>query len=174
MTGVRTAGLAGLVLLAVAVQVAVLRYLAIDGVVPDLVLLVVVAAAFLRGPEHAAALGFAAGLVLDLAPPADHVAGRWALAFVVAGYLAGRVRTDAGRSLPAALATVAACSFVAGSLYALSGLVVGDDHVSAGQMLEAIAIGVGWDVVAAVLVLPVARRALRQVLRHRLRPATAW
>ena len=36
-------------------------------------------------------LGFGGGLLLDLVPPADHVAGRWALALLVAGYLSGRV-----------------------------------------------------------------------------------
>ncbi len=36
----------------------------------------------------------APGLLLDLAPPADHVAGRWALALLLAGYVAGRVRQD--------------------------------------------------------------------------------
>jgi rod shape-determining protein MreD len=171
VTAVRAAGLAALVLVAVAVQVAVLRHVAIDGVVPDLLLLIVVASALRRGPEFAASLGFVAGLVLDVAPPADHVAGRWALAFVVAGYLAGRVRTDAGRSLPAALATVAACSFVAGSVYALTGLAVGEDHLPAGRMLEAIALGVGWDVLAAPLVLPLARRVLA---RLEPTPAPAW
>jgi hypothetical protein len=32
-----------------------------------------------------AVLGFVAGLLLDLVPPADHEAGRWALALVVVG-----------------------------------------------------------------------------------------
>ena len=45
-------------------------------------------------------VGFAAGLALDLAPPADHLAGRWALALVVVGYVAGRARRD-GRPDPA-------------------------------------------------------------------------
>ena len=61
---------------------------------PNLVLLVVVAAALTRGPQFAAVLGFVAGVLLDLAPPADHIAGRWALALVVVGYVAGRVRQD--------------------------------------------------------------------------------
>ena len=52
-------------------------------------------AALVRGPQFAAVLGFFAGLLLDLAPPADHVAGRWALALVVVGYVAGRMRQDA-------------------------------------------------------------------------------
>ena len=34
------------------------------------------------------------GLLLDLAPPADHVVGRWALALIVVGYVAGRMRTS--------------------------------------------------------------------------------
>ena len=47
--------------------------------------------------------------LLDLAPPADHVAGRWALALVLVGYVAGRVRQRASRPAPArCLATVAA------------------------------------------------------------------
>ncbi len=52
---------------------------------PNLCLLVVVGAALTRGPQFAAVLGFVAGVALDLAPPADHVAGRWALALVVVG-----------------------------------------------------------------------------------------
>lgn len=175
MSAVRAAGLAVLVVLAVALQVAGLRYVSVDGVVPNLALLLVVAAGFLRGPQFAAGLGFAAGLVLDLAPPADHTAGRWALALVVAGYLAGRVRTDArssigAPSLGAALATVAGCSFIAGSIYALTGLAVGDDHLATGRMLAAIVIGVVWDVAAATLLLPLGR-----LLLDRLRPArVAW
>jgi rod shape-determining protein MreD len=166
VSGVRGALLAGLVLVAVALQVAVLRYVSIEGVVPDLVLLLVVAAGLSRGPEYGAALGFGAGILLDVAPPADHVAGRWALALVVAGYLAGRVRADARSSLPAALLAVAACSFVAGSVYGLTGVVVGDDRLATGHMLGVIVIGVVWNVLVAPLVLPLARSLL-----GRLQPA---
>ena len=76
------------------------------------------------GPEFAAVLGFFGGLAIDLAPPADHVAGRWALALVVVGYLAGRVRQDAGTSAIAAVVTVAASSFVGTSVFALSGMLL--------------------------------------------------
>lgn len=165
MSALRGVALALLVAAAVTLQVAVLRYVAVDGVVPDLALVLVVAAALVRGPEFAAGLGLGAGLVLDLAPPADHTAGRWALALVLAGYLAGRVRLDARSSAVAALTTVAACSFVAGSVYALSGLVLGDAGPGADRMLAVIAIGVVWDVLAAALLLP-----LCSALMRRLRP----
>ena len=168
MSAVRAAGLSLLVLLAVTLQVAVFRYVAVDGVVPNLALVLVVGAALVRGPQFAATLGLAAGLVLDLAPPADHVAGRWALALVVAGYLAGRVRQDARSSMVAALVTVGACSFVGTSLYALSGLVLHDSALPAGEMLKVIAISVVWDVLLTPLVLPLAQTALR-----RLRPPQA-
>ena len=98
------------------------RYVAINGVVPDLALILVVVAAIDRGPQFGALLGFGAGLLLDLAPPADHVAGRWALALVVVGYLAGRVRQDARSSTLTAVLVVGAASFVGTSLYAFSGV----------------------------------------------------
>ena len=79
-------------------------HLAVQGVVPDLVLLVVVAAGLAYGSELGLVLGFGAGLLLDLAPPADHYAGRWALALMVVGYVAGRLGglgSPAGRPVAA-------------------------------------------------------------------------
>lgn len=170
MSAARAAALAGLAALAVVLQVAVLRYVAVDGVVPDLALLLIVAAGIARGPELAVGLGFGAGLLLDLAPPADHVAGRWALALVVAGFLAGRVRTDARASRISALVAVAACSFVATSLYALSGMVLHDNAVATTPMLEAIALGVAWDVVLAACLLPALTALLARLQPEGLAP----
>ena len=154
MTAVRVAVVAALVVLAVNLQVGFFSALAIAGVVPDVALLVVVAAALARGPEYAALLGFAAGLALDLAPPADHTVGRWALALVVTGYLAGLVRHDAHRSAVAAAVTVAASAFVGTSVFALSGFVLGDTGVSVAAVLRVVAIAVLYDVALTPLVLP--------------------
>ena len=83
-------GMVGLVIVAaVVLQVAVFNLFSVNGVVPNLALIVVVAAAIARGPQFGAVVGFIAGLLLDLAPPADHVAGRWALALVLVAILAG-------------------------------------------------------------------------------------
>jgi len=154
VTVVRTAAVAVLVVLAVNLQIGFFPALAVLGVVPDVVLLVVVATALVRGPEYGAVLGFAAGLALDLAPPADHTVGRWALALVVTGYLAGLVRHDAGRSAVAAVLTVAASAFVGTSIFALSGLVLGDPGVSVGAVLRVVPIAVCYDVALTPLVLP--------------------
>lgn len=155
MTAVRSAALAGLVVLALLAQVVVFRFVAVEGVVPNLALIVVVVAAITRGPEFAVVLGFSAGLLLDLAPPADHVAGRWALALVIVGYLAGRVRRDARGSAVTAVLVVGACSFIGTSVYALTGLVLGDGVPDAATTIQVIVISVLWDLLLAPFLVPV-------------------
>jgi rod shape-determining protein MreD len=142
------------VCVAVVLQVSVFPHLAWQGIVPNLCLLVVVGAALTRGPQFAAVLGFVAGVALDLAPPADHVAGRWALALVVVGYLAGRMRQDVRPTAAAVVATVAASSFVGSSIFALSGLILRDPGLDVSGLLEVILVAVGWDVLLTPLVLP--------------------
>jgi rod shape-determining protein MreD len=154
MTAVRVALMTALVCVAVVAQTVVFRYVDINGVVPNLALVLVVVAAIDRGPQHGALLGFGAGLLLDLAPPADHVAGRWALALVVVGYLAGRVRQDARSSALTAVLVVGAGSFVGGSVYALSGVLLGDGGLAVEQMLRVIVTGVLWDLLLAPLLVP--------------------
>jgi rod shape-determining protein MreD len=180
VTALRGAALAALVCAAVVCQTVVFRYVAIDGVVPDLALVVVVVAAIVRGSEFGALLGFGAGLLVDLAPPADHVAGRWALALVVVGYLAGRVRQDARSSTLAAVIVVGAASFVGTSIYALSGLLLGDGGLGADETLQVVVTSVLWDLMLAPLLVPVLLWALdglrppaeRTGLREPARPRT--
>ena len=157
-----------LLLAAVVLQVSFFGYFSYDGVVPNLVLLVVVAAALARGPEFAALLGFVGGLAIDLVPPADNVAGRWALALVVVGYIAGRVRQDAGGSTVVALATVAAASFVGTSVFALSGMLLSDGTGSVGDALTVIPVAVVYDVLLAPFILPPAMRLFRRVQPHQV------
>jgi rod shape-determining protein MreD len=157
-----------LLLAGVVLQVTFFGYFSYDGVVPNLVLLVVVAAGLTRGPELAALLGFVGGMAIDLVPPADNVAGRWALALVVVGYLAGRVRQDASRSTVVALATVAASSFVATSLFALSGMLLRDPAIPVAEALRVIPVALVYDLLLAPFVLPPAMRMFRRVRPHQV------
>jgi rod shape-determining protein MreD len=166
MPALRGIAFVALLLAAVVLQVSFFGYFSWNGVVPNLVLLVVVAAGLIRGPELAAALGFVGGLAIDLVPPADHVAGRWALALVVVGYLAGRVRQDSGRSSLVALATVGACSFVGTSIYALSGMLLRDPSIPVAEALRVIPEAMLYDLLMAPFVLPPVMRLFR-----RMRPA---
>ncbi|WP_323792872.1 rod shape-determining protein MreD [Nocardioides sp.] len=148
------------VVVALVLQTTVFPHLAWRGVVPDLVLLVVVAAGLVRGSQFAMVTGFSAGVLLDLAPPADHVAGRWALALLLVGYVAGRVRRDVLPSVGTVLATVAACSFLGSSVFLLSGLILQDTAASVPALLQVVVAAVLWDVVLAAFVVPPVTRAL--------------
>ena len=142
------------VVLALVLQVTVFPHVAWEGIVPNLVLLVVVGAALTRGPQFATVLGFAAGVALDLAPPADHVAGRWALALVVVGYVAGRVHQEQRPTATAVVATVAVSSFVGTSVFALTGMLLGELAFDVTTLLQVILVAVVWDVLLTPFVLP--------------------
>ena len=154
MSLVRVLVASAVVLLAAVLQVSVLSHVAWHGVVPDLVLLVVVAAGLVRDAPFAMVLGFAAGLLIDLAPPAGHVAGRWALALVVVGYVAGQVNRESRPGAGAVVATVAACSLLGTSVYVLSGPLLGDPIASIGGVLGVLGISLALDVLLTPLVLP--------------------
>lgn len=79
--------LLGLLALALLLQITVLEMLRIGGVMPDLVLMLVVFAAFLRGKTEGAFWGFVAGLMKDVA--AGSFFGLNALSLMTAGYLVG-------------------------------------------------------------------------------------
>lgn len=148
---------AALVVVALVLQTSMFHELAYNAVAPDLVLLVVVGAGLARGSTFGMLTGFAAGLLLDLTPPADHIAGRWALALLVVGFLAGAIRH--GRPTASlAVATAAAASFVGTSIYAMTGMLL-HQTPPFGTVLTTILIGVVYDVVLAVLVLPLVQRA---------------
>jgi rod shape-determining protein MreD len=154
MTYLRWLAALGAVVVALVVQVSLFPHVSWHGIVPNLCLLVVVAAALTVEAPFALLLGFAAGLVLDLAPPADHVAGRWALALTVAAFLAARVRQDVRPTALAVVGTVAAASFVATSLFALSGVLLSDPAMSVAGLLEVVLVAVLWDVLLTPFVLP--------------------
>lgn len=168
MSAARAAAAAAAVVLALLLQVSLAPHLAWQGVVPNLVLLVVVAAALTRGPQFAMVVGFAAGALLDLAPPADHTAGRWALALVVVGYVAGRVRSEASPTATTVVSTVAASSFVATSLFAMTGLLLGELSVGVGELLLVVGLAVVWDVVLTPFVLPPLMAMFRRLEPARL------
>lgn len=170
ITVIRALAVALLIVVTVTLQVTTFANLSFGGVVPDLALLVVIAAALVRGPDYAALVGFAAGLVLDLAPPADSTAGRWALAFVIVGYLTGLARQEGGDvSLVGTVVMVAAAAFIGTSIYALSGLVLGDQGVSVAAAFRVVPTSVLYDVLVTPLVVP-----LVVLLFRRLEPASRW
>lgn len=168
-TALRSAVVALFVVVTVTLQLSIFTHFAIDGVVPDLVMLVVIAAALVRGPTYGALVGFAGGLVLDLAPPADHTAGRWALALVIVGYLTGLASQDNDVSAVGAVVMVAAGAFIGSSVFALTGLLLHDPGVTVGNALAVVPLTVLYDVLLTPFVVPLVLLSLR-----RLEPADRW
>ncbi|MFI7239232.1 rod shape-determining protein MreD [Streptomyces cyaneofuscatus] len=145
-----------LIVVALVVQVSVLARLQLPGAVPDLLLLTVLGLAFVYGPVSGALIGFGAGLLADLAPPADHAAGRYALVLCVIGYLAGLARPEKGqlKSAFAPMAVVVAAALGSTLLYAGVGALVGDTaarHVGLGSLLFTAAV---YDLLLAPFVVP--------------------
>jgi rod shape-determining protein MreD len=154
-----------LVVVALVIQVSVLARLHLPGAVPDLLLLTVLGLAMVYGHVGGALVGFGAGLLADLAPPADHAAGRYALVLCVIGYFAGLIRPDNGRlkSATGPMAVVVAAAIGSTLLYAGVGALVGDTaarHVGLPGLLFSAAL---YDLLLAPFVVPgvmwLARRA---------------
>lgn len=76
--------------LVLALQDALLAAVHLPLAAPDLLLAVVAAVGFARGPHSALTAGFVLGLAADLSPPAAHAIGSQAFALCLSGYLAGR------------------------------------------------------------------------------------
>jgi rod shape-determining protein MreD len=166
-------GLATLFLLvAVTVQTSVLTNIAVAGVTADLTLIVVIALALSRGAEWGAITGFAGGLLLDIVPPADHTAGRWALALAIAGYVAGLIRreTSSGPVGPLGVAlTVVLGTAISLFLYCATGSLLHDPSVDWGEFGVRLGISAGYDVVAAIVVIPLVMWVMGRVTPARER-----
>ncbi|KDN85524.1 rod shape-determining protein MreD [Kitasatospora cheerisanensis] len=117
-----------LLVLALVIQVSILGRLQLPGATPDLLMLVVVGLGLVYGSTGGCLVGFAAGLLADLAPPSDHAVGRYALVLCLVGYGAGLLRPEAGRqrSAVSAIGVVAVAAVVSTLLYATVGALVGD------------------------------------------------
>jgi rod shape-determining protein MreD len=152
------AAVAGFVLVvAVTLQMSVLPHIAIHGVVCDLALVAVVGFGLARGAEFGAVAGFAGGLLLDLVPPADHTAGRWALALALAGYLAGLAQSE-GRTAPVGPwrvgISVLTCTALAHLVFVSTGALLRDPDIERADVGGRLGVAIGYDVLAALVIVP--------------------
>ena len=156
----RAALAAALLLLAVLIQVTLLSDLPWPGAAgPDLVLVVVVALALTGGPVEGMLAGFCAGLALDLAPPATHLIGQYALVFCLVGYGCGRIGGHLGESAWAPIGVVAIGSAAGELLFALTGMIFGDLDVTWSAVGHVLPASVLYDVLLSPFVLYAVIRA---------------
>ncbi len=156
----RAAFSAGLLLLAILIQVTVLDNLRLPGGAgPDLVLVVVVALALTGGPVEGMLGGFCAGLALDVAPPATHLVGQYALVFCLVGYAAGRVGSHLDESAWVPIGVVAVGSAAGELLFALTGMIFGNLDITWSAIGHVLPASVVYDVLLSPFVLYAVVRA---------------
>lgn len=146
------------VAVAVILQTTVLARLPVFGVIPDLVLLTVVAASRRLDPEPAVVLGFTAGLIIDLLGSAP--LGLRAMVLTVVAYAAVRTRERFEVSIPTIGLAVWLLALGGTVLLAIVGTLFGQRIFSDPLVFRQILLGPIYDVFLAALVLPAMSRML--------------
>jgi rod shape-determining protein MreD len=152
-----------LVFAAAILQVVVVNKWHLPGGHPDLLVLVVVAFGLASGPQRGAILGFFAGFLADVMPPAAHIAGRLAFAYTIVGYIAGLFEDPEESSVFTAILLVAGGSAAAVLLYAAVGGLLGDARVTADMTVHSLVATVVYDVLLAPFVVPVVSGIARRL-----------
>jgi len=94
------------IFIAVIVQLTLLSRLGLPGATPDLIVVTVVALALAYGPLPGAIAGFAAGMLVGMAPPFDGILGVQAIILTVVGLITGAVVDPRDRSVPVIMGMV--------------------------------------------------------------------
>ncbi|MBN6057556.1 rod shape-determining protein MreD [Nonomuraea sp. RK-328] len=113
---------------------------------PDLVLLAVTGVAMARGPATGAVIGFCAGLLVDVMPPAAHLMGLYAFTLAVIGYVAGR-----GLGTP--VTTVMLCVLLGPLLAAGLGGLISDPRVNVDTFTDQVPLTIAYTFLLSPLVM---------------------
>jgi rod shape-determining protein MreD len=151
----------GMIVIATLLQVGLAPYIALGGIVPNMLLLVAITLALIQGPRSGMIAGFSAGLIFDLLGTAP--VGPAALAFCVVGFIAGSLQANTfaeGWTLPLVILFVA--SMLAEVAYGLILAVLGEWGAGAGAVFTVMLPGAVYNAALAVLVYPWLARFLRQ------------
>jgi rod shape-determining protein MreD len=140
-----------LIVLLVIVQVAVFPHLQINGVAPDLGLVLAIAVGYQRGPESGAIVGFLSGFAFGFF--LDTPLGLYALAYALVGYGVGVIEGGMMRT-PVWIAPVLAfLGGLAGGLILIGiGVLAGVESVKGSQGVETVVIAALYDALLAPLV----------------------
>lgn len=150
------------VLAAVLIEVTLLSRLGIPGATPDLVVVTVVALALTMGPVQGAVSGFAAGVLLDLAPPGDTLIGVNALVYVGIGFVTGVAVDPRDRTIPIMMGMVGLSTGAAVLLIAGLDTMLGSDRVDWEQIPVLTLTSALYGVILAPLVILATRAVVRK------------
>jgi rod shape-determining protein MreD len=148
-------------LLAVVLQIAVAPQMAVFGVVPNVIFLVIVTLALVEGPVAGSVAGFIGGLLFDLLGAS--VVGPYALVFACVGYVAGLLQANMfaeGWLLPVSVVFLAGLS--AEVAYGLVTVLLDVGTPFWYALVRIMLPGAVYNTALAVLLYPVMARLLRQ------------
>lgn len=156
----RIAAIAGLLVLALALQTTVLTRATLLGVIPGLLLVVVVSLAFTDGERVGTAAGFFGGLLLDLGLK-DPVAimGLTALIYTLIGFVVGSAQKySTSDSVWMPVVVVAGASAVAEFSYATFSIMFGQQWVSLAFTAKAAGLVILYNTLLTPFVYPLVRK----------------
>ena len=161
--------LALVLLTTLVVQAGVVAQVRVLGAMPDLMVLLAVAAAVVAGPQRGAVVGFVAGIVYDLLLTTPF--GLSALAYCLIAYGVG-IAQEGAAVLRAArwvsAVTVGAASALGVALYALLGAVVGQESMVSDDLPAIMAVVGVVNLVLATPAVGLLRWAMADPVRHRV------
>ncbi len=128
---------------------------------PNLVLVVVVATVRYLHPEPALLVGFTAGLLMDLLGGSP--LGLWAMALTVVSFLILRGRDRAGEIPFMVGVGVFGLTVVAHTLFGVLGTLFGQRFFTDPGVLRLMIVPAAYNLVLAVLVMPLATKSMRTV-----------
>ena len=149
--------LAGAVLLAFILQIAVMPQFKLFGVQPDLILVLAVVVAVQEGPVEGAIVGFCGGMLMDIVGP--QVMGVGAFSETVAALLAGMLKEffmTYSILLPVLLVFIV--TFLELSVNQVTLLMLGQENLPPFNVLGVILPAALYNVLAVLVVYPVLRR----------------
>ncbi|MCA1571615.1 MAG: rod shape-determining protein MreD [Chloroflexi bacterium] len=165
----RIGAIAALVLTALTVQSTLLAQATLLGVIPQLVLVVVVALAYLDGERVGVVSGFAGGLLQDLLLP-QSVIGLTALVYVMVAYAVGVLRQySTSQAVWAPVIAVALATAAAEAGYAVLAIVLGQRWVGLAFTAKVVALVILYNTLLTPFVFPLVRR-----IADRFRPERVY
>lgn len=141
------------ILAAVIIELTLLSRLGLPGATPDLVVVTIVAIALSMGPTQGAVAGFAAGVLIDLAPPGDTLLGVNAIVYIAIGFITGFAVDPRDRTVPIMMGIVGLSTGAAVLATSALDTLLGSDRVPWGEMPGMVLTSVLYGVILAPAVI---------------------
>lgn len=143
-----------LLVTALILQSSILAAVGLPGATPDALLVVALGLAMATGPVPGVVIGFAAGVLVDIAPPATSSLGQTAAIYALAGFVAGHVELSPGRPDIMCCLTVTGLSAAAVAGQAALGLLLGTASTSFGGLISMMLTQALYAAILSVVILP--------------------